>query len=197
MKDTTKKRLLRTLNVFLDVIVTLALVTSLTFAIIISVRRFGNGFAGYGTVSSESMTASGLNVGDVVRVRPQDEYAEGDIIVFYRAPQDYGAAFEKSNADNYMIWIHEVIAVKDDPLGRTAYLTKGSSNASDDGYFVPQDFVLGKASKLSDAAIALINFICSIQGIILLVEVPCGIVLVYLVWELVMLLTKDKKGKCT
>ncbi len=177
----------------MDVVITLALVTSLTVAIIITVRRAKGGFTGYGTVQSGSMTASGLYIGDVVRVKPQESYAKGDIIVFYRAPESYGEPIDNSKTGGYEIWIHEVIDVKKDGLGRDTYLTKGSSNASDDGAYVPQDFVLGKAKKLSSAGISVINFICSVQGIILLVEVPCGIVLVYLIWDLVMALTKEKK----
>lgn len=196
MKDSTKKRLLRTLGVLLDALITLALLISLTAAIIVSVRRLGNGFAGYGTVRSESMKASGLNVGDVVRVRPKDGYEEGDIIVFYRAPNDYGEPLNKELTSSYDIWIHQVIEVKEDSLGRTTYLTKGTSNQTDDGAFVPQDFVLGTATKLSDTAISIINFVSSVRGIIILVEIPCGLVLVYLVWDLVMFLTKDKKRNC-
>ncbi len=198
MKDLTKKRLRFTFGIIIDVVITFALLTSLSAAVIITVRRMNGGFTGYGTVQSGSMTASGLNIGDVVRVNPQDSYTEGDIIVFYRAPESYAEPVDESKIAGREIWIHEVIAVRKDALGRDTYLTKGSSNATDDGAYVPQDFVLGKAKKLSDAAISLINFISSVQGIILLVEVPCGIVLVYLVWDLVMFLTKDKdkeKGK--
>ncbi len=195
MKDLTKKRLQRTFGILTDVAITLALVVSLTVAVIIVVRRNKGGFTGYGTVQSGSMAASGLNIGDVVRAKPQDSYAEGDIIVFYRAPESYGAPFDESKANAYRIWIHEVIDVRTDPLGRATYLTKGSSNATDDGAYVPQDFVLGKAKKLNGATIKFVNFICSVRGIILLVEVPCGIVLVYLVWDLIMALTKDRQGK--
>jgi len=186
IKDSTKKALFKIMGVLIDSIITL------TLAIIVAVQRLGNGFSGYGTVRSESMQASGFNVGDIVRVRPQDGYERGDIIVFYRAPQDYGKEFEKGAASRYAIWIHEVIEVKTAVFGRVCYLTKGSSNATDDGTYVPQDFVLGKASKLNETIISVFNFICSLQGIILRVEVPCGIILVYLVWELVMILTKDK-----
>lgn len=194
MKEQTKTRLKRVFGVLLDVIVTLALVTSLTVAVVITVRRTDYGFAGYGTIRSESMTASGLYVGDVVRVRPQDDYAKGDVIVFYRATECYGAAFDKDAVKDHQIWIHEVVDVGTDALGRTTYLTKGSSNATDDGAYVPQDFVLGKATRLNNSTISFINFVCSVKGIICLVEVPCGIVLVYLIWDLVMFLTADKKS---
>ncbi len=180
------------LGIALDVVVTLALLTSLTIAIVISVRR-ANGIIEYGTVQSESMKASGLNVGDVVRVRPQDEYFVGDIIVFYRAPEKYGEKFDKTYAKSDLIWIHEVVDIRTDALGRMTYLTKGSSNAADDGAYVPQDFVMGKATRLSNATIFFTNFVCSIKGILLLVEIPCALVLVYLVWDLVTFLTKKKK----
>lgn len=179
----------------MDVVISLALFTALTAALIITVRRSKSGFAGYGTVQSGSMTASGLYIGDVVRVKPQNGYSKGDVIVFYRATENYGEPFDESKTGNYEIWIHEVIDVREDSLGRTTYLTKGSSNATDDGAYVPQDFVLGKAKKLSRTVSSAMNFICSVRGIIILVEVPCGIVLVYLVWDLIMTLTKGKKGK--
>ncbi len=193
MKDLTKKRLKKVFGIILDVVITLALITSLSVAIITTLCRVENGFTGFGKISSESMTASGLKVGDVVRVRKQDAYFKGDIIVFYRAPDCYDSAMDKKQVRNRPIWIHEVIDVRTDEMGRETYLTKGSSNNSDDGYYVPQDFVLGKAKKLSQSTISFINFVCSVKGIILLVEVPCGLVLVYLVWDLVMYLTAARK----
>jgi len=195
MKELTRKRLLRVLRIIIDSVITLALLASLTVAIIITVYRVNGGFTGFGTIQSGSMTASGLNIGDVVSVKPRDEYAKGDVIVFYRAPESYGAPLDEDETKNYEIWIHEVIDVRTDELGRNAYLTKGSSNATDDGAYVPQDFVLGKATKMNETVITLINFICSVRGIILLVEIPCGVTLVYLVWDLVMTLTKDKGNK--
>ncbi len=179
----------------MDAVIALALISSLTVAITVTVRRVSGRFTGYGTVQSGSMTASGLNIGDVVRVRPQDGYSVGDVIVFYRAPESYDEPFDEDKTEGCEIWIHEVIDVRKDNLGRSVYLTKGSSNPTDDGVYVPQDFVLGKAKKLSPTLVSFINFVCSVRGIIVLVEIPCGISLVYLVWDLVMTLTKDKKVK--
>ncbi len=193
MKEQTKTKLKKVCGIVLDVLVTLALVCSVTTAIVIAVQRAESGFVSYGMVQSESMTASGLNVGDVVKVRPQDEYSLGDIIVFYRAPEKYDETFDVTSVKDCEIWIHEVVDIGTDALGRKTYLTQGSSNATNDGAYVPQDFVLGKARKLNNSTIAFINFVCSVKGIILLVEIPCGLVLVYLVWDLVMYLTKDKK----
>jgi len=197
MKEFTQKKLKKAFDIILDALIIIALISSTTVAVIVTVRRMKNGFAGYGTIQSESMTASGLNVGDIVKVRPQDEYALGDVIVFYRAPEYYDKTFDKDAMQSYQIWIHEIIDIRADTLGRTTYLTKGSSNATDDGAYVPQDFVLGKASKLRDSTIGFINFICSVKGIILLVEIPCGLVLIYLICDLVMFLTKNKKETAT
>ncbi len=195
MEALTKTKLKKVLGIILDVVITAALITAVAAAVLVTVRRAGNGFAGYGTVQSESMKASGLNVGDIVKVNPQDGYSVGDVIVFYRAPEYYGEPYDEASVKTYQIWIHEVIDTRTDSLGRTTYLTKGTSNATDDGAYVPQDFVLGKATKLSDSTIAFINFVCSTTGIILLVEVPCGLVLIYLIWDLAMYLIKNKKEK--
>ncbi len=195
MEALTKTKLKKVFGIILDVVITAALITAVAAAVLVTVRRAGNGFAGYGTVQSESMKASGLNVGDIVKVNPQEGYSVGDVIVFYRAPEYYGEPYDEASVKTYQIWIHEVIDTRTDSLGRTTYLTKGTSNATDDGAYVPQDFVLGKATKLSDSTIAFINFVCSTAGIILLVEVPCGLVLIYLIWDLAMYLIKNKKEK--
>jgi len=195
MKELAQKKLFRALGFLMDAVITLALITSLTVAIVITVRRVNGGFTGFGTVQSGSMTASGLNIGDTVRVKAQDSYSLGDIIVFYRAPDDYENSFDAEKTRNYEIWIHEVIDIRTDGAGRQTYLTKGSSNLTDDGAYVPQDFVLGKAKKLSAGMISLIDFVCSVRGIIVLVEIPCAVSLVYFVWDLVMTLTKGKETK--
>lgn len=192
MNALLKKKLKKSLGILIDIVIMLALITSMVVAIVITVQRSQRGFAGYGTVQSESMKASGLNVGDVVKVRLQKEYSIGDIIVFYRATDKYDDPLDEDSVKNCEIWIHEVVDVRDDSLGRKTYLTKGSSNATDDGAYVPQDFVLGKATKLKGSTISFLNFVCSVKGIIFLVEIPCGLVLIYLVWDLIMFLTADK-----
>lgn len=108
------------------------------------------------------MQSSGLNKGDVVAVRPQDGYRAGDIIVFYRAPERYGEAYDPSIRAE--IWIHEIIDVRTDSLGRQTYLTKGSSNAADDGFYVPQDFVLGTAARLPGALSAFFGLLPPPRG---------------------------------
>lgn len=192
MKSITKKSLIKVFGTLLDAVILATLIMSVTVAGIITVQRVGNGFAGYGTVQSESMSASGLNVGDIVKVNQKDEYSLGDIIVFYRAPEYYGEAYDMQTVKSHPIWIHEVIDIRTDSLGRTTYLTKGSSNPTDDGAYVPQDFVLGKAKRLTNTTIAVLRYLCSIKGIVLFVEIPCGLVLVYLIWDLVIFLKNDK-----
>lgn len=132
MKSTQRTGAKRIAGITADVIFTLVLLLSLFAAVTALGFRAGGRFMGLGIVQSGSMQNSGLNKGDVVAVRPQDEYRAGDIIVFYRAPERYGEAYDPSIRAE--IWIHEIIDVRTDSLGRQTYLTKGSSNAADDGF---------------------------------------------------------------
>lgn len=191
MKSTQRTGAKRIAGITADVIFTLVLLLSLFAAVTALGFRAGGRFMGLGIVQSGSMQNSGLNKGDVVAVRPQDEYRAGDIIVFYRAPERYGEAYDPSIRAE--IWIHEIIDVRTDSLGRQTYLTKGSSNAADDGFYVPQDFVLGTAARLPGALSAFFRFTASAAGIWCLVIVPCAILLVYLAWDLVMLLTQKRE----
>lgn len=181
----------RVLDVFLDTLFTLVLALTALAAATVWMNRGQVGFASLGVVQSSSMRASGLEVGDAVLARPADDYAVGDVIVFYRAPLRYENYAENVQLQGYPVWIHQVVDVSVDELGRRTYLTKGTSNARDDGYYVPQDFVLGRATKLPAAVSAVVRFVNSVAGIICTVIVPCGIMLVYLTWDLVMLLLTE------
>ena len=192
MKSTQRTGAKRIAGITADVIFTLVLLLSLFAAVTALSFRAGGRFLGLGIVQSGSMQSSGLNKGDVVAVRPQDGYRAVDIIVFYRAPERYGEAYDPSIRAE--IWIHEIIDVRTDGLGRQTYLTKGSSNAADDGFYVPQDFVLGTAARLPGALSAFFRFAASAAGIWCLVIVPCAILLVYLAWDLVMLLTQKREA---
>lgn len=183
----------RVVRVLADALFTLVFLAALFATAVLLILRGNGSFCGMGVVRSGSMQASGLYPGDAVVSVPQSGYAAGDIILFYRAPSDYGQPFDGSNAGGYPVWIHEIIAETRLEDGRAAYLTKGSSNAFDDGFYVPQDFVLGKAVKLPPTLSAAVAFLSSATGILLLVVLPCAVMLVYLTWELTMLLTQSEK----
>lgn len=174
----------------MDILFTLMLVFCAAAAISVFAMRESAFGMRLGVVQSESMAASDIHKGDVVFILCADEYDVGDVVVFYRASgKDYKQPFEDVDVSKNQIWVHQIISSKTDELGRDAYLTKGTSNAYNDGYFVPKDFVLGKAVRLPAFVGTIINFAASVRGIILLVILPCAVMIVYLVWELIMILT--------
>lgn len=187
----------KVLSVVVDIMTTLVLIVLLAISICIVAIRGNNGFVGInlGVIQSGSMVKSGYYIGDVVSTHKQNEYEIGDVIVFYRAVSSYNKEFDKNNIKNSPIWVHEVIDIKTDALGRKTYLTKGSSNAKDDAFYVPQDFVLGKAKKVPAFFNGLLRFISSVQGIICTVIVPCSIMLVVLFVELFQLIMQKPSAE--
>lgn len=169
-----------------DVFFTLVLLVSVLAAIAALGFRGGPSAVRFGTILSPSMAASGYDVGDVVYVDREDGYDTGDVIVFYRADEaTYARPFDGKART---IWVHEIIDVRTDETGRYAYLTKGSSNADDDGRYVPEDFVLGRAVRLPGWLSALLGFTSTAKGILCLVVVPCAVMLLLLARELVLIL---------
>ena len=142
-----------------------------------------------GVIRSDSMENSGMYVGDVVFISRENKYDVGDVIVFYRAVSEYGKLREDADVENKQIWVHKIEKVKVDEFGRQTFLTKGTSNKYDDGFYVPEDFVLGSAVQLPGAVSGIIGFVASVKGIISLIILPCMVMAVYLVWELVVLFT--------
>lgn len=180
-----RSRVKRALGVAGDAVFALVLLFCICAAAVLLCLR-GEGLAGakLGIVQSRSMEP-GLRVGDVVRVRRESEYARGQIIVFYRATDLYAGAADAADLGSRPVWIHEIIELKILPDGRIGYLTKGSANVSDDGAYVPQDFVLGRALPLSPFWSRAVGFVASVKGIVLLVLLPCAVMLVLLSRELV------------
>ena len=183
------QKLERTIGVVLDVLFALVLFFALSMAVS-SLAMRGNGFFGLrlGVIRSDSMEASNYQIGDVVSVHREKEYGVGDVIVFYRATSQYGVPFEEADLRATAIWVHEVVAVREGARGQE-YLTKGSSNPTDDGYYVPHDFVAGRAALLPAALNAVVRFVASPTGILSFVILPCAAMAIYLIWELIMLLT--------
>ena len=181
----------RVLNAFLDVLFTLVLALTVLAAVIILLNQGQMDFGALGIVRSKSMVSYGLDVGDVVYATKKDGYEVGDVIVFYRAPAKYDEFADREELRAYPMWVHEVVEIGFDNRGRTTYLTKGTDNQTDDFYFVPQDFVLGEAKELPAVFSKTINFVSSVQGIILTVILPCAIMLVYLTWDLIMLILEE------
>ena len=184
------EKLEKSLGIILDVLFAFVLLFSIFMALSSLAQREGGAFGlRLGVIRSKSMEASNLHVGDVVFVNREDDYDVGDIIVFYRAVSQYKKEFSSEEVRDCPIWVHEVVAVSCDEKGRKTYLTKGTSNLFDDGCFVPQDFVVGKATPLPAFLNKAMGFVRSREGIVSLVICPCAVMTIYLVWELVVLLT--------
>ncbi len=188
------------LSCILNLVIDLLFMLVLLFAIAMAITTLStyNTIFGYrlGIVSSKSMENSDLFVGDIVFLKSEETYQVGDIIAFYRAPSLYNEDnIDRNDYKNYPIWIHEVVDIQIDENGNYSYLTKGSSNVLDDMFYVPQNFVIGSGEKLSPFLNSTVQFIISRIGIICLVIVPCIIMLIYLSWELVMLLTEEPDYK--
>lgn len=196
MQLSSNKVLSFILNCILDILFTLVLLFSIGMAILCLSTH--TSFFGYrlGIVSSSSMEASGYEVGEVVFLERQKNYNIGDVIAFYRAPSLYDDEdVDKEQLKNTPIWIHEIIDIKVDEDGNNMYLTKGSSNTYDDTYYVPEDFVVGLGVKLNPALSSTLAFVVSRTGIICLIIVPCIIMLIYLTWELIMIITSEPDPK--
>lgn len=195
MHGLKKEKLKRSFGLALDILFTLVLLFSISMVVsTLSMRKDFFGFR-LGIVQSNSMEASDLYLGDVVSISKQSDYQIGDILVFYRATAEYSDWFDPSSVDLNNIWIHEVIDIKVDELGRMCYLTKGSSNVSDDGFYVPIDFVLGTGQCLPSFLNGLLRFAASRSGIIVLIILPCLLMIIYLVWELIMILTEKEEAE--
>ena len=188
----------RVMSALLDALFALVLALTVIASIIVFMNRGQVGFGALGIVQSRSMVSGGYAVGDVVFAKDKEDYAVGDVIVFYRAPNLYkyrAEELEKEELLSYPVWVHEVIEISMDELGRKTYLTKGTDNLTDDRHFVPHDFVLGKASKTPAMFGTIVRFVYSVRGIICTVIVPCAIMFIYLTWDLIMLLTVETVEK--
>ena len=198
MRLTNSRLLSFILNVILDLLFLVVLLFSIVMAILaLSSHKTLLGYR-LGIVQSESMKDSGLEVGDIVFIESKNSYNVGDIIAFYRTPSNYEKdPSEVEDLDKKQIWIHEIIDIKFEN-GTYYYLTKGSSNTNDDGYYVPYSYVIGIGKPLNAFWNSTISFIISRVGIICLIIVPCIIMLIYLTWELIMIITSEpfeKKAK--
>ncbi len=195
MKLSKNKTLSFVLNAILDLLFLFVLIFSIICAITTLSTHTNILGVRLGIIQSKSMEASELYIGDVVTINKKEEYQIGDIIAFYRDVANYGKNIDDLDMSNKAIWIHEIIDIKVDEFGNYSYLTKGTSNPNDDTFYVPYDFVLGVGKPLNPVLNDIISFVVSRIGIICLIIIPCIIMLIYLSWELVMLLTEEPEEK--
>lgn len=186
-----KKILSVTFNVISDILILISLV----FAILTFTLGRGNFFSPkIGTIQSKSMEASGYYVGDTVTINKKDNYNVGDVIVFYRCPSKYNNLAKDVDKSKYQIWIHKIKAILVDELDRDTFLTYGTSNIYDDGFYVPEDFVLGEANLLPKSIGDFLSFITSSSGIIAFIIIPSSLVSIYLLHSLIITIF-DKEDK--
>lgn len=106
---------------------------------------------------------------------------------------------EDAAITNTKMYFHKIVDIKiESETGRLWFKTKGTSNDYSDQYWINQGYVIGEYAKSLGFLSKFISFAGSIQGIIWLVEVPCGIVLILLVTTFInqldeMLKSKNKK----
>ena len=99
-------------------------------------------------------------------------------------------ALQKGASNPNARTFHEVIGIfQDTSTGKLYFQTNGpNSNVEHDDYYIPEDYVIGKYNKDNGFLKILgtvIGFCGSLQGIIWLVEVPCGIMLLMLAIQLI------------
>lgn len=187
-----KRKIKNLLGTIFDIFFWIVLIACIATSVVVASSTNGGSdfpFKLFGVVQSPSMEKSGLYVGDVVFVKKEKEYAVGDVIVFYRAPAQYGGWAKDADLDGTSVWVHEIIDEKTDELGRKTFLTKGTSNAADDIFYVPQDFVLGEAKPLPKLLNAVFKFAVSPTGIILLIATPGAILFILFTLDLIYILT--------
>ena len=195
MKLSNNKAISFVLNMILDLLFLIVLIFSIVCAIITLSTHANILGVRLGIIQSKSMEVSEMYVGDIVSIKKEDSYQIGDIIAFYRDISNYDKDIKDLDMSKKPIWIHEIIDIKIDEAGNYSYLTKGTSNQNDDSFYVPYDFVLGVGKVLSPTLNSIIGFVVSRIGIICLIIIPCIIMLIYLTWELIMILTEEPEEK--
>ena len=97
---------------------------------------------------------------------------------------------------NTKIYFHEIVDIKiEAKTGRLWFKTKGTSNLTNDQYWIDQGYVIGEHAKSLGILSRIITFTGSTNGIIWLVEVPCGIILILLVTSFINQIDQAMKNK--
>ena len=139
------------------------------------------------TVSSGSMVDNGFEIGDQILIKKVDSnnYKVGDFVAFfdYEDPNcsspDMASQtlVPRKKANTSRKIFHEIIEIITDSNGNKWFRTKGSNNALPDGNIIYQNYLIGKYQSSSKSLNNLISFIFSINGALIFVVLPCGIIL--------------------
>lgn len=152
------------------------LLFSLTAGLIILIAPVGGQKALI--VRSGSMQPT-INVGDLIRVKPQQNYNVGDIIAF------------RDIAKSSITVTHRITAVKSQN-GQTYYQTKGDANEEADFSLIPQQNILGRAEYGIKGIGKLFAFSKTRQGFLTLAAIPAAFVIIL---EALNIIKEVKKSK--
>ena len=187
-----KSLLFKIINVCLYCLLIPSLIFFCTMAISFLVSKSKTGipmFLNYAvlTVSSGSMVDRGFEVGDQVLVKrvPAETLEVGDFIAFFdyedpncSSPESVTASLTpRAKANTSRKIFHEIIEIFTDATGERWFRTKGSNNALPDGNIIYENYVIGQYQKSSQAVNNFLGFLFSLNGAIVFVIVPCGIIL--------------------
>lgn len=195
-KDPTESKeislLFKIVNIGLYCLLSLTLVFFFAMAISFITSKSKTGvpmFCNYAmfTIVSGSMVDYGFEIGDKVLVKkePVEKYKVGDFISFfdYEDPNCSNPSMVSENlvprvkpSTSRMIF-HEIIEIIIDSNGNKWFRTKGSNNALPDGNIIYQNYVIGKYQTTSNSFNNLISFVFSIDGALVFVVLPCGIII--------------------
>ena len=183
------KKVLKTLsNVLVWILVVFAI--SMTIFTVLSVTTFDKtnrdvfGFRFF-VVLSDSMSASGLNAGDIAIVKEVSPYTlkEGDIISYIStAPENFGETIT-----------HMIREVHRDEEDNLTFTTFGTTTNTDDSTPVEASYVLGKCVARFAKIGAFFQFLKTTPGYVLCILVPFLLVILYRAFVTVNLFRKYKK----
>ena len=109
---------------------------------------------------------------------------EGDIITFRSsAPGETG-----------MVITHRIIDVREDG-GEITFITKGDANDSADASPVKAENVIGAVTGSDYPLGAILTFLTSSTGIVVCLIVPAALIMIYEIFRIAFLVSKDKKQK--
>lgn len=162
-------------------------------------------------IASSSMSAADLNEGDYIVIKKcdPDELQVGDIIAFYSHSTPGASKPSEITAKNVPddiatlkgknIYFHEIVAIhpQTDATGHRWFYTKGASNNNVDSTIVYDGYVVGKYQKLSKKTQNLLNFFMQPVGRVLIIAVPAGIIMVFDVYQIIIIFIEIKKEKFT
>ena len=113
-----------------------------------------------------------------------DELEAGDIITFYDT---------SLGADDIVV-THRIVEIRQ-TSGGTSFITKGDANNTQDASPVDESDVIGVVTGSNYAFGAFLTFLTSTTGIVVCLIVPAAVIMIYEIFRIAFLVSKDKKQK--